>query len=245
MGQRQAFVDERLIAREFATGDVVRKTGLRDLLLSPYVGRVLYSNPETGKVAIQWPWGEEQDNPSELVRDVSGDYIPPLLANQEYSTWESARHTHTELSNIEDKFFRQSIAAQKVARRFLQKSMVARVVERYEEKTKPIWRAACKAWYNGLDEFVAFQKLAATHSEEFGEDTVRLTVANLYELGRRVALYWKDNKRKYRVTQKEKSSGQMFCPRCKNPLKPRVFRQGQRMLNCRACGFSIHPKDLV
>ena len=230
MIKRTAFVDERIMAGGFATGDVVRKTGLRDLLLSPYVGRVLYSNPETGKVAVQWPWGSEQESPVELVKDTSKDYVPPVGVDQSYSTWESSRHTHDEGTNESDSKWRKSVASS--------------VVIRYEQRTLPIWRAACKAWHHGLEEFDAFKRINASLGADYGDDAIRITVANLYELGRRLAIYWGNKKRQYRVTQREKSSGATFCPRCKFKLKPRVFRQGQRVLQCKNCGFSIHPEDL-
>jgi ribosomal protein L37AE/L43A len=239
--RRHAFVDERLMAGGFATGDIVRKTGLRDFILSPYVGRVLYSNPEIGKVAVQWPWGDEQDSPTELVKDVSGDFVPPLGVNQSYLTWESDRHTHSESTSKDDEKWRKSLASRVSERHLLHQRLVAK----YEQRTIPIWRAACKAWYKGKDEFEAFKIINAAYGEIFGDDAVRLTVANLYGLGRRLALYWKNNKRQYQVTQKEKSTGKVTCPRCKSILKPRVFRQGQKVLSCRTCGFSIHPEDLI
>jgi ribosomal protein L37AE/L43A len=229
------------MAGGFATGDVVRKTGLRDFLFTPYVGRVLYSNPETGKVAVQWPWGAEQDSPTELIKDVSGDFVPSLGTDQSYSTWESARHTHDESATKDDEKWRKSLAYRVTERHTVSK----RIVARYEQKTLPIWRAACKAWYKGMDEFEAFKIVNASYGEVFGDDAVRLTIANLYGLGRRLALYWKNNKRQYQVTQKEKSSGKVICPRCKSILNPRVFRQGQKVLVCRTCGFSIAPEDLV
>jgi len=244
MRRATAFVDEVAMARGFTTGDVVRKTGLRDLLLSPYVGRVLYSDLATGKVSVQWPWGEQQESPVELVKDISEDLVPPEHVDQGYATWEKSRWTAGKEVEKSDAKWRKSLSS-RVAQRWLQKTLAQRVAAEYEERTKPIWRTACKAWHDGLNEFQAFRHVARTHSDEFGFDAVSLTVANLYELGRRLALYWKDTKRRYKVTQKEKTSGKVACPRCKNPLKPRVYRQGQRVLACRTCGFTIHPEDLI
>src|SRR5688572_460220 len=84
--RRIAFVDEVAASAAFSSGDVVRKTSMRDFVLSPYAGRVLYSSPKTGKVMVQWPWGSEQESPHELVKDLSGDYAPPIH-NSSYSTW--------------------------------------------------------------------------------------------------------------------------------------------------------------
>ncbi len=227
---RTAFVDDQLIARDFNTGDVVRKAGIRDFVLTPYVGRVLYSNTDTGKVEVQWPWGAEIETASELIRDAS-NYYPPTGADQSYSTWEQSRNVNSPAVVKADEKWRKSLAA--------------RVVHRYEERTIPLWRAACEAWHCGMPEVDAFVGMASAFGQEYGDDAVRITVANLYELGRRLAIYWKDQKRRYKVTQQEKASGKVSCPRCKGVMKPRTYRQGRRVMLCKTCGFTIHPKDLV
>lgn len=240
----KAFVDEVAMARSFATGDVVRKSGLRDLVLSPYVGRVLYSDLATGKVSVQWPWGEHQESPTDLVKDVSGDLVPPMDVDQGYASWEKSRWTSGKDVQKADGKWRKSLSS-RVADRWVSRAMAERVAARYEAHTLPVWRAACEAWHLGLSEFDAFRRVAGVHADVYGFDTVNVTVANLYELGRRIALYWKDSKRRYKVTQKEKEQGKVSCPRCKGFLKPRVYRQGQRVLACRTCGFSIHPADCL
>jgi ribosomal protein L37AE/L43A len=239
--RRYAFVDEVQAAREFGTGDIVRKTGIRDFVLTPYVGRVVYSNPRTGKVQVQWPWGSEQESPTELVKDVSGHFVPPMAMDQTLSTWESARYTGGEiLEDEQDAAWRRVLAS-----RVSGTSSGSRIVAAYERNTLPVWRAACKALHEGNEEFVAFRSVLSSCADDFGPEVVRITVGNLYELGRRYALYWKDNKRRYKVTQREKETGSVCCPRCKGTMKPRIYRQGQRVLMCRTCGFSIHPRDLV
>jgi hypothetical protein len=226
---RTAFVDEQLMARGFDTGDVVRRSGLRDAPIMPFVGRVLYAVPDTGVVVVQWPWGVANETPSELVKDISGDFVP-VLADQSDHTWESERNK----GGPAEAKWRNALAS--------------RVAEIYEAKTLPIWRAACEAMYCGMDEVEAFIRMSAVFGAEYGQDAIRLTVSNLYEAGRRtykIALYWSDPKRRYKVTKKEKSTGKYACPRCKGMLRPRVFRQGQKTLNCKTCGFCIHPEDLL
>ena len=227
---RTAFVDDQLAARTFHTDDVVRKAGLRGFFLSPYVGRVVFSNVDTGQVQVQWPWGVEHEAATELIKDTSGDF-PPAMFNQALSTWESARHSDGKADEKADEKFRKSLAS--------------RVLAAYEERTLPLWRAACEAWHCEMDEVDAFMKMASVFGPEYGEDAVRLTVSNVYNLGRRVAIYWANGKRRYRVTQKEKDSKRLACPRCREVLKPRVYRQGRRVLMCKGCGFTIHPRDII
>lgn len=230
MHSRVAFVDEQLLAGDFGTGDVVCKTGLRDFVLTPYAGRVLYSNVDIGKVMVQWPWGAEQESPSELVR-MHDSHTLPVLIDQSYSTWEGER-------NKDGKEIKEADAKWR-------KSLASNVLSSFENKTLPIYKAACKFWSNGTPEIEAFLKISAELSDEFGDEPIRLTVSNLYERGRRLAIYWKSKKRQYRITQQEKQSKKIGCPRCKNILRPRVYRQNRRILLCKTCGFSIDPRDLL
>jgi hypothetical protein len=227
---RHAFVDDQLLAREFNSGDVVRKAGIRDFVLSPYVGRVLYASPDSGKVHVQWPWGAEESPASELVIDRSATFQPPMQADQSYSTHEMSRNINSpEVVKADEKW---------------RKSLASTIVEKYEEYTLPVWRAACEAWHCEMPEIEAFTKMSAVFGPEYGQEAVRLTVANLYELGRRLGLYWKDPKRRYKTTQQEKKTGKFNCPRCKGGLQPRVYKHGGRVLLCKGCGFVIHPKDI-
>lgn len=225
---RTAFVDDQLAARQFNTGETVRKSGLRGFRLSPYAGRVLYSNADTGVVQVQWPWGAELEFATELVHDVSFEMRPPAY-DQSYSTWEGARNINS-----------PDVVEADVAWR---KSVTASIVEAYEARTMPLYRAACKAMHEGMDEVEAFASLGRM-AAQYGTDAVRCTVANLYGEAARMAIYWVDPKRQYRVTKKERNVGVLSCPRCKGSLKPRVYRQGQRILACKQCGFTISPKDL-
>lgn len=238
-----AFVDEVAMAREFTTGDVVRKTDLRDFVFAPYVGRVLYSNLATGKVSVQWPWGEEQESPTQLVKDTSNDYVPPVASDQGYSTWEKSRWTAGKEVEKADAKWRKKLSS-RVAEKWERGTIAQRVAAAYEFHTLPVWRLSCKCLHHGMSEVETFKRVSAEFSGAYGFNAVALTVSNLYELGRRIALYWKDTKRRYKVTQKEHSSQQLSCPRCHNILKPRVYRQGQKLLSCKSCGFSIHPSDL-
>ncbi len=223
-----AFVDERALARNFKTGDVVQKASLREMLPAPYYGRVLFANVETGVVVVQWPWGAEQEYPSTLNPVLSQDVKSILDLNQWYSNWDAARHGI--YGDEPDPGY---------------SAMSAKVAAAYERKTLSLWRTACKLMHHGFDELGAFKQLSSEFGEEFGTDAVRRTVANLYETARRLAVYWHDSNRRYRVTRKERDSGVYTCPRCKSILKPRTFRQNQKVMACRSCGFTIHPRDLV
>lgn len=230
---RLAFVDQQELAKDFATGDIVRKISYRGYIVSPYAGRVVYSNPKTGTVQVRWPWGEEQESPAELIREPTSERLP-AQGMEQYSTWEGSRLINDEETLKVDKKWRNSLAS--------------RVVNKFERRTLPIWREACKAWHNSLNEIEAFKLLSSKYAGVFGTEPVRLTVSNLYALGNqyKVSIYYKDNQRHYKVTKSEKNSGKLKCPRCGGTrMKPRTYRQGKKLIQCRDCGFSISPKDLV
>jgi predicted RNA-binding Zn-ribbon protein involved in translation (DUF1610 family) len=231
-----AFVDNVQAAKDFKGGDVVRKTDFRGFFPSPYAGRVDYVDYRNGTVQVQWPWGNEQEQPTELIRDASNDFKPPVLLDQGYSTWVRSRFLDDAAVQKEDTKWRKALAS--------------KVALNYEEETKPLWRAACKAHHNGIDEIAAFKRLSSVFEEQFSVDAIKLTVANVYETGRGIplhlALYWKDRGRQYKVTQREKNVGRFKCPACGGwDVKPRTYRQNKKVLNCRDCGFSISPKDLL
>ncbi len=236
MLSRTAFVDDVAAAKDFTSGDVVRKTDFRSFFPSPYAGRVVFVDYRNGTVQVQWPWGSEQEYPTELIRDISGTVAPPVSLDQTYSSWSQTRFENDVLALKADAKWR--------------KSLTASVVARYEASTAPIWRLACKLHHAGLDEIAAYMSISSELSEKFGDDAVRLTVANLYDAGSsippRLALYWKDKGRRYKVTQREKSIGKIRCPRCgAEGMKPRTYRANKKVLTCTPCGFSISPKDLI
>lgn len=256
MRTRIAFVDDMQAAKDFATGDVVRRMGYREMLPGPFAGRVIYSNPHTGKVHVQWPWGDEEEPATELVRDLSGEVAVNGALDSLYSTWESSRLINDPITAKADKKWFEGLLKQDEKWRKQVASVgqarllrLARIVLSYEERTRPVWITACKAWYDGLGEIAAFRRVAEVHARDFGFDAVRLTVSNLYGLAAspdpRLALYWKDGGRKYKVTKREKDSGSLSCPRCRNSLKPRIYRHQKKVLQCRGCGFTISPKDLI
>lgn len=233
---RIAFVDDCEAAKGFATGDIVRKTDFRGFFPSPYAGRVVYANPLTGTVQVQWPWGSEQEHAAGLIKDLSGDTAPADTLNQTYSSWEESVHRNGPADIKADEKWR--------------KQLLSKVASLYETHTLPIWRAACRLHHAGKTDFEAFKELAPVFAPRYGAEPVRITVSNIWTAGSmiptRLALYWKDHGRRYKVTQQEKDLKKFKCPRCSGwKVKPRAYRQGKKVLQCRDCGFSVSPKDLV
>ncbi len=254
MRTRFAFVDDMQAAKDFVTGDIVRRMGYREMLPGPFAGRVIYSNPNTGKVHVQWPWGDEEEPATELIRDISSDVSVNESLNSIYTTWESAHYTKDKLNtNVHDAWVRGLINNDSKWKKQLSTSNnklnLHKIVSAYEKRTLPIWIATCKAWYDGLGELAAFKKLSSIYEKHYGLDAVRLTVSNLYGMSlnpdQRLSLYWSDNGRKYKVTKLEKNLGSFICPRCKGTLRSRVYKHKDKCLQCKDCGFMILPKDLV
>lgn len=94
-------INDRLLSRQFSTGDVVRITSDSGTFLSPFPGRVLYSNHESGLVTVQFPWGVEQAAASTLLIDSSSDFSAPIF-DTSYHTWEKSRYSHRIIKRYED-----------------------------------------------------------------------------------------------------------------------------------------------
>ncbi len=231
MTGRFSFVDDQKAARGFSTDDIVKKPGNRGIWVSPYSGVVVFSNTKTGVVQVQWPWGVENEQASELINLGKDAALSSLYKEQYdtgYSTYERGVHSDSKEDLKKDEEYRKSISS---------------IINKFEDKTYPVYLAACKAMHDGLDPISAFTRLSK-FSQYYGSNAVITTISNLYNKAERIAIYWKDSKRRYRTTRKEKSSGKYSCPRCREMLKPRVYRQGRSVLLCKNCGFTIHPKDL-
>ncbi len=155
MKRRLSFIDDRALARQFSTGDVVRKPGSDGKFASPYSGSVIYSNTDIGTVSVQWPWGVEQEWASELIPDTSGDIIPPQI-NDSYSTWEMERYITTP-----------------------KKRKASKIVKAFEDKTYPVYVEASRLHYNGLNQIDAFMGMEK-YCSRYGSDVVRRTVSNIF-----------------------------------------------------------------
>ncbi len=225
---RTAFVDDQELSHSFKTGDVVRKAGIRGLFLSPYSGRVIYSNTDLGIVHVQWPWGPEQEVASDLIKDTSETLAPPVIV-QEPNTWESTRFVDSDEQIREDKKWRKSISS---------------IVGKNERRIDNVIIQACKSFHHEFDDLESYMRLSSELYNEYSDDEIRSAISSVFDQASKVALYWGDSGRRYKTTQKERQTGFYTCPRCKGLLKPRTYRQGQRILLCRGCGFSIHPRDI-
>jgi hypothetical protein len=179
---------------------------------------------------VQWPWGAVSEPPAELVKVGSNDFLPPMKLDQSYSTWEKSKYTTSPEIEKDDTKWRKSVAST--------------IVRDFERETFPVYRAACQAFHSGTSEMDAIVKISSSLGSEYGYDVVRRTVGNLYGLSRRIAIYWKNSQRQYQVSQSERATGRLSCPRCAGKLASRRYRANRDIMQCRACGFSIHQRDL-
>jgi ribosomal protein L37AE/L43A len=158
-------------------------------------------------------------------------YYPLIETDQSYSNHEQSRHTNDPKTLKDDTKWRKSLAS--------------RIATRFEQMTLPVWREACRLFHHNENELKAFRILLAKFGDDFSSETIRLTVANLYELGRRLSIYWGGKKRRYKLTKREMATGKLECPRCRNYMQKRVYRHGKKNWQCLGCGFAISPKDIT
>lgn len=230
---RTAYIDEQQYAREFTTGDTVRKSSLRDFVLTPYVGRVLYSNPRTGRVSVQWPWGVESESPVELIKSISEQFMGPTQ-DTGYSSYEAVVHTSDKNTEKDNLKFRRSIAS----------AEIESIKEDFEDAILPTRIAVFKALYDGCTPDEAFDRVSSSVSR-VGLAAVQSEIETTYMDGHRLAIYRKKNsERQYRMTRGEIETGRINCPRCASKLYDRRFRANRNVKQCRSCGFTIHSQDI-
>ena len=77
------------------------------------------------------------------------------------------------------------------------------------------------------------------------------TVSNRVAMTRRVALYWADKNRQYRMNKSEISSGKAYCPKCgvEHVLRPTNYKMrdgvSERLLGCNNCLFLVKELDIL
>src|SRR5690606_33022982 len=100
-------------------------------------------------VMVQWPWGPEGEQPSELIRDVSGDFLPPMILDQLYATVERDQHTNSDEDFKLSEKYRKSLGSvsQRVAEQYDRTNRIKRIAQKYEEKTLPIKKAVLLAFH--------------------------------------------------------------------------------------------------
>lgn len=232
--RRVAFVDDQLLCRDFRTDDVVRKSSLRDYVLTPYSGRVLFSNPRTGKVAVQWPWGVESESPSELVKELA-QHFAPTSVDTSYGTYEKYLHTKNENTKKVNQEFRKSLAS----------SIVKDLRDEFETQNKLVFHAACRALHDGMTEPQAKKYLIQKFASSHGFDAVQSIAGDVYAQGYRLAIYWREQNRRYQATKSERNTKRFSCPKCHDIMKPLRYRFRQSIQQCPVCGFSIHNDDII
>ena len=232
--RRVAFIDDQLLCRDFRTDDVVRKSSLRDYVLTPYSGRVLFSNPRTGKVAVQWPWGVESESPAELVK-VIADHFAPVSHEDGVSTHEGAVHKKNEDTKKANSEWRKGFASE----------LARELKNEFEAQNKTVYHAACKALHDDMPEVKARELLVHKFAASHGFDTVNSITGDVYGQGYRLAIYWAAAMRKYKRTRNEVASKRYSCPRCRTGMSPLRFRFRQDLHQCGACGFAIDKTDLM
>jgi hypothetical protein len=229
-----AFVDDQMLCKDFRTDDVVRKSSLRDYVLTPYSGRVLFSNPRTGKVAVQWPWGVESESPAELVK-MENSYKLPIQQNSGYDTYESATHTRNDDTKKANAEWRKSVASE----------ITESLKRDFEASHKNVYHAACKQLHDDKSEKQAKEIIRLKFAATNGFDACDSIVGDVYGQGFRLALYWKAQQRRYQSTRREKATKRYSCPKCRELMKPLRYRFKEDLNHCGVCGFTIYGGDIL
>jgi hypothetical protein len=230
---RVAFVDDQLLCKDFKADDSVRKTSLRDYILTPYVGKVLFSNERIGKVAVKWPWGIESESPAELVKVVDANFVANESVDS-YDTHESASANRTK--------FKKTSSDRKLS---FADASAKEMRNEFETLNKPVYIAAAKSIHDGKSEIQARHDLVWKFAKDFGYDAVNDIVNDVYGQGYRLAIYWKASQRKYQLTKSEISSGKMNCPRCRKAMGKVRYKHQTSLSQCKRCGFAITHEDIL
>lgn len=215
--ERQSFIDYQALARQFQTGEIVRK-------IEPVGGKAYASFLEgrveavlagIGFVDVAFPWGTERVSPDMLVRVEKG----PAVAGDFLDSYDRRKGGGT--------------------------TLLARVASSYTNAVGHLYETALLMRQAGVTEMDAYMKISSRWMGGYGEGVIREAVAYAYEPAYKTAIYWKAKGRQYVPSRSELESGNIECPRCKVTMGRTVYKKRTKLYACPECLFLIKPCDLV
>ncbi len=222
-------IDYWQLAKDYKAGDLVQRIKFTDGSLSPFVGRVTHSSPGLGVVQIQWPYGNEQVFPDELVKvnPALHTYLPPTLVQSVYA----------------DQMISDRTASP------LRKATIA--LWRHMELPPGIFKDLAIRWAKNQNEVLAYDDLYRGNPG-VNEVVLRGEVQKFYQVSQRMAdlridqyavktaAYWMAQNRTYRATQDELTAKKPLCPKCGTKMRRATYKMHEgakhRLFAC--------PKDL-
>lgn len=229
-------IDFWKLTKGFKVGDTVQRfaPGTMGLSMSPFVGRVTCVHRGLGMVDVQWPYGNEQVLPNELVQVDSKimGIFPPTLDQ-----------TYLSVS--------------------VQRDLQASVPKwRTTEVPAGFHRELARQWSKGASEVAAYDAVWDRFSSEgMNDDAVRSEIEKFYLVAhnlidfrlqqhvRKTAAYWAASNRQYRATSDELSSRRPSCPKCGTSMKKTTYKMMEgsrtRLFACPKDLFLLKQSDIL
>lgn len=219
-------IDYWELSKSFQPGDFVQKyVPSRNLVMSPYVGRVTAVLHGIGFLDVQWPFGNERVSPEEVVR-VNRELAPYLPPSTNFSYYPGLEQERARLAS--------------------------KLPWRTTELPAGFHKELARVIHKGANEIQAYDELwhrfASFSDDELIRDEVsktfrfahNLLTAFLDQQAQKTSMYWVSQNRTHRATQGEVQSRRPNCPKCGSSMRKATYKmaEGQRV-RLFAC-----PKDL-
>ena len=231
-------IDYWKLVKEYKIGDVVQRhaPGQGGYSISPFVGRVTAVHRGIGFLAVQWPYGNEQVSPEEVVRvdPRISQFLPPTLVDQTY----------------------MSVSTEKARKLWASKSPW-----RTTEVPPGFHVDLAKLWSKKAGEVAAYDEMWRKYASHSPDDVIRDEVSKFYTVAsnlwdlrlkqhtEKTAAYWVAQNRQYRVTTEEFSGKKPCCPKCGTKMKRTTYKMDkgsrQRLFACPKDLFLVKVTDIL
>ena len=203
------------------------------------MGHVTAVRRGLGVVDVQFPYGNEQCFPDDILRvnPKLSEFLPPESVDQTYMTTET----------------------EKVRKMWA--SARTKGLWRCAEVPAGFYRDLAKFWSRGVGEVAAYDQMWRRHAANTPDETLRGEISKYYRLASNLmklriqqhaeksAAYWVAQNRQYRMSQKEVQAGCPSCPKCATPMRKTNYkmREGTKHLlyACPKDLFLIKDTDLI
>lgn len=233
-------IDYWKLVKEFKIGDWVQRFApASGSSMSPFMGHVTAVRRGLGVVDVQFPYGNEQCFPDDLLRvnPKLSDYLPPESVDQTYMT------TETEKA------------------RGMWASSSAKGLWRSAEVPAGFYKDLGKLWSRGVGEVAAYDQMWRRHAANTSDEVLRGEISKYYRLASnlaqlridqyvaKTAAYWVSQNRQYRLSKKELQAGKPSCPKCGTAMRKTNYKMHEgashRLFACPSDLFLIKHRDLI
>lgn len=232
-------IDYWKLVKEFNIGDWVQRFApASGSTASPFMGYVTTVHRGLGTLDVQWPYGNEQMFPDDLIKvdPRLSEFLPKEGMDQTYMTLETEKARQRWASSAGNEW-------------------------RESEVPAGFYRDLAKLWSTGFGEVSAYDQMWRRYAAYADDAVLQDVIAKYYRVAtnltklridqfiKKSAAYWVAQNRQYRLSQQELKAGKPSCPKCGCSMRRTSYKMHEgashRLYACPKDLFLIKATDLI